>query len=365
MPIRIKDVMLDIEPIGLAETFAALEDEVTAELEVDEVPAADATVYFGLPLPIEEIAEVKAKVLTSAQSEGGYIVSVKILAVDARLKSMAIKTLTSESSSVPERGAGPMWAKGLRQTNGTYALLVNVPAGLLKAAQLEKIAEIAKKNAGLVKLTHAQRIVILASADTMDSIEAELSKLDLKVGVLHHGVRNIRACCGALCKWAKGIDAISCAIAIDKAVFGMGTNFDVKIAVSDCPRNCSESYCADIGLLGGNGVYDVVMGGRGSQVPFRAVRFAVGVRQEAIPELVTRIVDWYGKTAEPRERLWKTLERLGADEIKNLDFSAIKSSAAGLTDGIDEFERLKSHLARCAGARRARQEMGFTGGGRD
>ncbi len=360
MAARFKDVMLDTDPIGLAEEFVDVEGEVLAELEVDEAPSVGATVYFGLTLPIEEIAEVKALVTGSTPSGGGHVVTVKALAADSRFKALAVKTLTGGEAGGGEKGAGPLWAKGLRQTNGTYAILVNAPAGLITAAQLEKIADVANKNAGVIKLTHAQRIVILASADMMDSIEVDLGSIGLKVGVLHHGIRNIRACCGALCKWAKGIDAIQAAIDIDKALYGRGTNFDVKIAVSDCLRNCSESYCADIGLIGGDGSYSVVVGGRGAQIPFRAIQFTSGVPQAELPSVVIRIVEWYTKTAAPKERLSKTLERLGTPAVQDADLSALKAVASSLSDGVDEVERLKSHLARLAGAVIARKELGLT-----
>jgi dissimilatory sulfite reductase (desulfoviridin) alpha/beta subunit len=355
MAIRLSDVFLEREPIGLAEAFAGIEAAYEAELETEEPAEEGETVYFGLPLPIEEIAEVKAQVVSSAPREGGHLVRVKALEADEKLLAFALKTLAGGAAE--SASGGPLWAKSVKQGNGSYAFLVNAPAGLLTAAQLEGIAKVAKENAGIVKLTHAQRVVILANAENMDRIEPELNALGLRVGVLHHGVRNIRSCCGSLCKWCKGVDAIKAAIEIDKALFGRETNFDVKIGVSDCLRNCSESFCADIGVLGGDSSYKILLGGRGAQVPFRAVQLAAGIKPEELPAAVVKVVDWYQRTAEPKERLWKTLERLGAQAVANV---AVKiEGAEGLGDGIDELPRIKSLLARAAGAAIAREELGF------
>jgi NAD(P)H-nitrite reductase large subunit len=154
-----------------------------------------------------------------------------------------------------------------------------------------------------------------------------------------------------------GVDAINAAIAIDKRLFGRATNFDVKIAVSDCMRNCSESFCADIGVIGADGSYKLLVGGRGSRIPFRAVQAASGIKPAELPDAVVSIVDWYQKTAKPKERLWKTLERLGAADLEGFDFAIeLPENAA---DGIDELQRLKAHISRAAGAAILRRELGF------
>ena len=356
MSVRLSDVLIEKEPIGLAEEFAEIDGKYLVELETEEQGSIGDLIYFGMPLPIEEIAEIKAKVSSSESREGGYLVKAEVLAVDSKLKGPTLKELGGDGTS-GQASAGPLWAKGLKQTNGTYAFLVNSAGGLLTADQLEGIAKVARKNAGVVKLTHAQRIVVLATADGMDKIEEELKALGLRVGVLHHGVRNIRACCGSLCKWCSGVDAIGAAGEIDKLLFGRETNFDVKVAISDCMRNCSESFCADIGVLGAEGSYKLLIGGRGSQVPFRAIQLANGIKPAQLADTVVKVVDWYIQKAEPKERLWKTLERLGAPSASKQEIKVSAIDAIG--DGIDEVARLKSHLARAAGAAIARQDLGL------
>ncbi len=360
MSVRLKEIMFDAEPIGLADEFAAVSQEILAELETEEGSSAGSAIYFGMPLSIEEIAEIKAEVLKSEASESGFVLTVKVLELDARLKSIAEKELTASGGAGEEKSGGPMWARGLRQMNGAYAILVNSPAGVLTAEQLARITEVAKANAGIVKLTHAQRVVVLTSAENIESAEKALAATGLRVGVLHHGIRNIRACCGALCKWAKKLDAIPAAIELDKKIFGKGTHFDIKIAISDCVRNCSESYCADIGTIGGDGDYKIVIGGRGAQIPFRAINFASGIKPELLTDAVEKILDWYAANASTGERLWKTIERVGTPLVESKDFSAITSALAGISDGVDEESRTKSHFARLAGAAAVRRELGFS-----
>ena len=156
---------------------------------------------------------------------------------------------------------------------------------------------------------------------------------------MHHGIRNIRACSGALCRFCQQTNSLPLAQKVAERFFGRGTAFDIKIAISDCMRNCSESYCADIGLIGDKDTYTINIGGRGSQIPFRALRLISGVKPEEATDLIEKIVDWYTSNAREGERLHKLLHRLGSEQ--EVDISLLQDTFAANSDGIDELPRIR------------------------
>ncbi|MBF0410329.1 MAG: hypothetical protein HQM10_23485 [Candidatus Riflebacteria bacterium] len=352
------EVMFDFEPVGLADAMSEIPEKIRIVIESDTTAEAGAVIFFGLPVSEGEIMEVKANVCSVSPKESGFALTVEILEVDSAMKAIAVASL-KKSSPEATGGKNPVWGIGLKQTNGVYALLVNSPAGVLNSAQLAKIADLSARGAGIVKLTHAQRIILLMPLEKMDEARSELESAGLQIGVLHKGVRNVRACCGSLCRFCQNIDAINTALAIDKVLYGRGAAFDVKIAISDCMRNCSESYCCDIGLIGEKGTYRILVGGRGSQVPFRALNLADGIKPADVPLAVKEIVDWYEKNGNENERLWKLLLRLGEAEIKKYDLSAVEKPLNDLGDGVDEYSRFKDQLARMAGVKVMKNSISF------
>ncbi|KPA09898.1 nitrite and sulphite reductase, partial [Candidatus Magnetomorum sp. HK-1] len=244
--IIIEDVMLDEDPVGLTEKFIPVDSPFTTVVSSDDESEVDDLVYFGVDLPLGDIGEVHAKVISCEESDDIYITKLEILELDDRYVVPLTQVLKGETSEETS-GGGPHWALGLKQTNGAFATLVNLPAGLLTGEQIEKIAEVTNKGAGVAKVTHAQRIILLLKPEQVSTVSEDLLSVGLRVGVLHSGIRNIRGCCGSLCQFSQGTNALEKAAEIDKALYGRPMKFDVKIAVSDCMRNCMESYCVDIG----------------------------------------------------------------------------------------------------------------------
>lgn len=353
-----EDVMFDREPLGLADELEDLTAAMAAIIRTDEQAGEGEEIFFGLSTPSEEIVEVRALVQDCRPADGGFEITVQVVAADKALRSLAEMALRGGNDS---GGKQPIWGLGLKQMNNTYAVLVNSPAGVLTAPQVARIAELSAAGAGIIKMTHAQRVILLVGPDQLESTRQGLEEVGLRVGVLHKGVRNIRACCGALCRFAQGTNALALATAVDNRLFGLGTEFDVKIAISDCMRNCEESYCADIGLLGVKGDYTILVGGRGSQVPFRGMNLVSGIKAEAIPDAVKEIVDWYGNHAEKGERFWKLLQRLGAQTAATVDLEPLKQAFAVNSDGVDEVARLRDLLARQAGVKKLYAALSFCG----
>jgi len=356
----IEDVMLDDEPAGLAENFVPVESSFTTVVSSDDEMEPDETVYFGVDLPLGDIGEVHAKVLSCEENEDEiYIIKLEILELDERYVVPLIQALKGETDDSKSEG-GPDWALGLKQTNGTFATLINLPAGLLTAAQLEKIAEVSKKGSGLAKLTHAQRIVLLLTPEQVATVADDLASVDLRVGVLHSGIRNIRGCCGALCQFSQGVDGLTKAIEIDKALYGRPMKFDVKIAVSDCMRNCMESYCVDIGLIATSGKYSVFVGGAASSIHYKGLKLTSGIDPDDVVDTIEKILQWYEANANDGERLHKTMVRLGMDEASKRQikmFEQVESVFDGLDVGYNVSKQLTRNLARALTVQQMKKDL--------
>jgi hypothetical protein len=361
--IIIEDVMMDDESAGLAENFVPVEESFTTVVSSDDEMEPDENVYFGVDLPLGDIGEVHAKVLSCEEGEDDvYILKLEVIELDDRYVVPLTQALKGETDASKSDG-GPDWALGLKQTNGTFATLVNLPAGLLTGEQLEKIAEVTKNGSGLAKLTHAQRIVLLLKPEQVATVAEDLASVDLRVGVLHSGIRNIRGCCGALCQFAQGVDGLAKAIEIDKALYGRPMKFDVKIAVSDCMRNCMESYCVDIGLIGLSGKYSVFVGGAASSIHYKALKVASSIQPDDVVDTIEKILQWYETHAKDGERLHKTLIRLGMDEASKRQiqlFDQVSSVFDGLDVGYDVSKQLTRNLARALTVQQMSKDLEFS-----
>ncbi len=361
--IVLEDVMLDVEPIGLAEEFVAVETPFQTVVGADEDAPLGQIVYFGAELSVGDIGEVKGKVIASEEIDGLFAVTVEVLELDARFPDLLAKTLKEGREKPPEGDGEPLWGIGLKQTNGAMAAVVNCPAGLLTSEQLAKITDISRGGHGAVKLTHAQRIVLLLRHEQIESVGKELAEVGLRIGVLHTGVRNIRGCCGALCQFSQGVDGLGLAIEVDRALYGRPMKFDVKVAISDCLRNCMEALCVDIGLIARGDRYDVHVGGVASSVHLRGIKLVGGVTAGEAVDVITRILDWYDARANRGERFYKTLERLGASERPLPDGNAFGTAAGLFADfGMDGTiaAYLNSSFHRGAAVMRMRADLGLS-----
>lgn len=360
--IVLEDIMLDSEPVGLAEEFVAVGSPITTVIGTDEEAQVGEIVYFGAELVAGEIGEVKGKVIECEQIGDLFAVTLEVLELDARFPELLAKALQGGQEESQNREGEPLWGIGLKQTNGAMAALVNCPAGLLTTEQLTKLAEIMSKGHGLAKLTHAQRIVLLLRLEQVETVRAELAGVGLRIGVLHTGVRNIRGCCGALCQFSQGVDGLGLALEVDRALYGRPMKFDVKIAVSDCLRNCMESLCVDIGLIARGNCYDVHVGGVASSVHLRGVKLVGGIKTEEAVGLISRILDWYDARANKGERFFKTLERVGTCE-RSLPEGNRFADTAKLFDEFGMQETIESYLnssfLRGAAVMRMRADLGL------
>ena len=112
----------------------------------------------------------------------------------------------------------------------------------------------------MVKITGSQRI------DLLGIKKADLPKVWADLGMpsgqaYTKGVRMVKTCVGTeFCRFGTQ-DSTGAGIELERRFEQLFTPHKVKMATVGCPRNCAEATVKDIGLIGIEGGWQVVVGG--------------------------------------------------------------------------------------------------------
>jgi len=205
----------------------------------------------------------------------------------------------------------------LQRDRKTYAVAPHIPCGIVTPDLLRQIADVAEKyNAQAIKITGAARIVIVGLAENdIDSVWDEL-KLE-KGAAVGLCVRSVRACPGTTYCNVGRQDALGIGMELDMRYHAMELPGKFKMAVSGCHLSCAESWVRDIGLIGKKEGWTLVIGGNVGAQPRIAEEIAAGLDDAGVLQAVDHIVACYRKHAKKRERLGKTIERVGMAPFEN------------------------------------------------
>jgi nitrite reductase (NADH) large subunit len=202
------------------------------------------------------------------------------------------------------------------QNDGTFSVVPRIRGGVTTPAELRKIADVAEKyNARMVKITGSQRI------DLLGVKKSDLPKIWADLGMpsgqaYTKGVRMVKTCVGTeFCRFGVQ-DAISTGIELEKRLENLYTPHKTKLAVTGCPRNCSEATVKDIGLVGQEGSWQVVVGGAaGKNVRKADLLVTVKTTNEAIDAAMI-FFQYYREQANYLERTYDFVERVGMEKIR-------------------------------------------------
>ena len=161
-----------------------------------------------------------------------------------------------------------------------------------------------------MKITGATRIALVGIRE--EDVDAIWREIGLEKGAaVGLCVRSIRACPGnTYCKLGVQ-DALGVGMALDKQYHGMILPNKLKMAVSGCNLNCSESAVRDIGLVGKKDGWQLTIGGNVGPIPRIGQELTSGLDDGDALKAVETIIDFYRESAKKGERLGKTLERIG------------------------------------------------------
>jgi nitrite reductase (NADH) large subunit len=220
------------------------------------------------------------------------------------------------------------------QKDGTFSVIPRMRGGVTTPDELRRIADVADKyNVPMVKVTGSQRIDLLGikKAD-LPSVWADLG---MPSGQAYtKGVRMVKTCVGTeFCRFGTQ-DSTAAGIEMERRFEQLYTPHKVKMAAVGCPRNCAEATVKDIGLIGVEGGWQVVVGGAAGKSVRKADLLTTVETTEAALEASQLFFQYYRENANYLERTYDFVERLGIEKVRKDTVYATDAVKAGLLDRL-------------------------------
>ncbi|HET6484624.1 MAG TPA: nitrite reductase large subunit NirB [Actinoplanes sp.] len=222
------------------------------------------------------------------------------------------------------------------QRDGTFSVVPQMKGGVTTPAQLRRIAEVAEKHdVPMVKLTGGQRIDLLGiPKEKLPQIWADL---DMPSGYAYgKSFRTVKTCVGSdFCRFGVG-DSTALGIALEERYQGVEGPGKMKLAVTGCPRNCTEAYVKDLGVVAiDGGKWEIYVGGAaGAHIRKGDLLTTVGSAAEVIV-LTGRFLQYYRENANWLERTYAFVPRIGIERLREIVVDDRDDLAAGLDAAMD------------------------------
>ena len=218
------------------------------------------------------------------------------------------------------------------QKDGTFSVIPRIRGGVTSAAELRKIADVADKyRVPMVKITGSQRIDLLGvKKEDLPRIWADL---DMPSGQAYtKGVRMVKTCIGTdFCRFGTQ-DSTSAGVELERRFEQLYTPHKVKMAAVGCPRNCAEATVKDIGLVGQEGGWQVVVGGAAGKSVRKADLLTTVESTEHALEAAELFFQYYRENANYLERTYDFVERTGIEKVRKDTVYAPEPVRQGLRD---------------------------------
>ena len=226
------------------------------------------------------------------------------------------------------------------QKDGTFSVVPRMRGGVTSPAELRRIADVAEKyNVPMVKVTGSQRL------DLLGVKKADLPKVWAELGMpsgqaYTKGVRMVKTCVGTeFCRFGVQ-DSTNTGIELERRLENLFTPHKVKMGVVGCPRNCAEATVKDIGLIGQEGSWQVVVGGAAGKTVRKAdVLVTVETTDKAL-EACAVFFQYYREQANYLERTYDFVERLGIEHVRRETIYASDVVKQGLLDRLSKSKAL-------------------------
>ncbi len=220
------------------------------------------------------------------------------------------------------------------QKDGTFSVVPRIRGGVTSPDELRRIADAAEKyQVRMVKITGSQRI------DLLGVKKADLPKIWADLGMpsgqaYTKGVRMVKTCVGTdFCRFGVQ-DSTSAGIELERRFENLFTPHKLKMGSVGCPRNCAEATVKDIGLVGQEGSWQVVVGGAaGKKVRKADLLITVETTEQAL-DAAALFFQFYRENANYLERTYDFVERLGIEKVRKETVYAIDVVKDGLRDRL-------------------------------
>jgi len=226
------------------------------------------------------------------------------------------------------------------QNDGTFSVIPRMRGGITSPNELRKIADVADKyNVPMVKVTGSQRIDLLGvKKEDLPKVWADLG---MPSGQAYaKGVRMVKTCVGStFCRFGTQ-DSIATGVELERRLENLFTPHKTKMAVVGCPRNCAEATVKDIGLVGQEGSWQVVVGGAaGKSVRKADLLITVSTTEEALAAAEV-FFQYYRENANYLERTYDFVERHGIEKIRRDTVYAQDAVKEALLDRLKKSKNL-------------------------
>jgi len=194
-----------------------------------------------------------------------------------------------------------------------------------------------------VKITGSQRIDLLGiRKEDLPKVWADLG---MPSGQAYtKGVRMVKTCVGTdFCRFGTQ-DSIAAGIKMESRFEQLYTPHKVKMGAVGCPRNCAEATVKDIGLVGVEGGWQVVVGGAAGKGVRKADLLTTVETTGAALEAAELFFQYYRENGNYLERTYDFVERLGIEKVRKETVYAPEPVRRALLD------RLKKSKARARDA---------------
>ena len=226
------------------------------------------------------------------------------------------------------------------QNDGTFSVVPRIRGGVTSANELRRIADAADKyNVRMVKITGSQRI------DLLGVQKSDLPKIWADLGMpsgqaYTKGVRMVKTCVGTdFCRFGVQ-DSTSAGIELERRLENLYTPHKVKMGAVGCPRNCAEATVKDIGIIGNEGSWQVVVGGAAGKSVRKADLLITVVSTEEALEACELFFQYYRENGNYLERTYDFLERLGIEKVRKETVYALDAVRHGLLERLHKSKAL-------------------------
>jgi nitrite reductase (NADH) large subunit len=223
------------------------------------------------------------------------------------------------------------------QKDRTFSVIPRIAGGVTSAAELRKIADVADKyDVPMVKITGGQRIDLLGIKK--EDLPGVWQDLGMPSG---HGYaksfRTCKTCVGTdFCRFGLG-DSTGLGIAIETRFAGLESPGKLKLATAGCPRNCSEAYIKDVGVVAiEGGLWEIYVGGAGGAHVRKGDLLCTVNSHEEVLLITGRFIQYYRENAKYLERTYGFVERVGIAKIRAVVIEDEEGIAGRLDAAIQE-----------------------------
>ncbi len=202
----------------------------------------------------------------------------------------------------------------VRDGKRTFGITPRIPGGFITPEDLIKLAEVAKKYRGQLKITSGQRIAILGIKP--DDVDLAWKDLGMEPGVKSpYSVKNVEVCPASFCKRARQ-NSMKLGLKLEKKYYARPAPNRLKIAVVGCLNACMSANGKDIVVLANEDGFIVRAGGSAGYHPRLPDEIAINLNEHEAEKMVDAVFSFYIETADVGEKLGLYIDRIGIDIFK-------------------------------------------------